>query len=136
MRRRRLRSRRRSSRLGGGLLLLVAVAGLALTASNAVPISRADDVARATGVDDLQPSQCAGLKLSGLLTGAGTVSDPNGNASLILGSAGADTVTARNRSDCVVGGAGNDTIDGGQGTDVCIGGPGTDTFVACETTYP
>jgi Ca2+-binding RTX toxin-like protein len=71
-----------------------------------------------------------------MLTGSGAITDPNGNATLILGSAAADTVTARNRDDCVVGGAGNDTINGGAGTDVCIGGPGTDTFTACETTVP
>lgn len=136
MRRRTQRRRRfRRTRLLGSLTVLVAAAGIAVTATNTVASSSAGDVAQAMAVNDVKPSECAGITLTRILTGSGAISDPLSNASLILGSAGVDTVTARDLNDCVVGGAGNDTINGGAGTDVCIGGPGTDTFSNCETTY-
>ncbi len=116
----------------GGLVL---VTGSAFTALNTVTASKAGQSTTAVSIGQLAPTECASLTLTRILTGSGTISDPTGNASLILGSAAADTVTARDLSDCVVGGAGNDTINGGAGTDVCIGGPGTDTFTACETSY-
>ena len=117
------------------MIVLVAVAGIAVTATNTVASSRADDVAQAMAVNNVKPSECAGITLARILTGSGAISDPNGNASLILGSAAVDTINGANLSDCIVGGAGNDAINGGAGTDVCIGGPGTDTFSNCETTY-
>lgn len=129
------RAQRRRRRAVAAAAVLVAVAGIAVTATNTIPVSRADDTSRAIGVNDVRPSQCAGLTLTDLLTGAGTINDPNGNATLVLGSAGADTINARNRDDCVVGGGGNDSINGGAGSDVCIGGPGSDTFTNCETSY-
>jgi Ca2+-binding RTX toxin-like protein len=131
------RRRRSPSHLRGASLLVVPIvlAGVALTATSTVPSSRADDVSRATGVNDVKPVECAGLALTRILAGSGAIDDPNGNASLVLGSAGADTITARNRDDCLVAGAGDDALDGGAGRDVCIGGPGGDVFLRCETTY-
>jgi Ca2+-binding RTX toxin-like protein len=135
--RRRSRRRRpfRKTRLAWSLALLVVAAGLAVTATNTVASSRADDVAESMDVNDVKPSQCSAITLNRILTGAGVIIDANGNASLILGSAGIDTISGRNRDDCIVGGAGDDAINGGGGTDVCIGGPGTDTFVNCTATY-
>lgn len=125
----------RRARLLLPLVVLALVAGTAFTALNTVAASKASETLHAVTISQLRPTQCAALTLTRILVGAGAISDPNGNASLILGSAGVDTVTARDLSDCVVGGAGNDSINGGAGTDVCIGGPGTDTFSGCETSY-
>ena len=129
------RGQRRRRRPVVAVVALVAVVGIAVTATNTIPVSRADDLSRAIGVNDVKPSQCAGLTLTDVLAGSGTINDPNGNATLVLGSAGADTINARNLDDCVVAGGGNDSINGGAGSDVCIGGPGTDTFTNCETSY-
>ena len=118
--------------LFAGLVLIV---GTAFTAVNTVAASWAGESTLPVNIGQLAPTECAALSLTRILAGAGTISDPTGNASLILGSAGIDTVTARDLSDCVVGGAGNDSINGGAGIDVCIGGPGTDTFTGCETQY-
>ena len=67
-------------------------------------------------------------------TNAGTFSS-NIAAELVIGSAGIDTISARNGDDCVVAGAGDDALDCGGGVDVGIGGPGTDTNTGsrCET---
>lgn len=68
-----------------------------------------------------------------------------GSSELVLGSAGADNISAKAGRDCVVGGAGDDTLAGGPGDDVILGGPGTDTcsggrgndtFYDCEITLP
>jgi Ca2+-binding RTX toxin-like protein len=117
-----------------GLALLV---GTALTATSTIATSRVDDVKQAVTVNKVRPPECAGLSLSRVLTGAGTINDANNSTpSLVLGSVAADAVNGRGGNDCIVGGAGSDTINGGAGTDVCIGGAGTDAFTACETSYP
>jgi Ca2+-binding RTX toxin-like protein len=133
MRRRPRRRRVGRARVAAPLAVLLAVAGIAVTASNTVASSRADDVASSQGVNNVKPSDCSAITLGRILTGSGTITDANGNASLILGSAGVDTINGANLNDCIVGGGGNDSINGGAGTDVCIGGPGTDTFTNCET---
>jgi Ca2+-binding RTX toxin-like protein len=132
-RRRRATLRRRPAllapiALGAAFLVLVAV-----TATNAVPATRAGRQQAAITPNTLKPSACSGITVTALRVGSGTF---NGTAAaeLVLGSAGVDTINGAGRNDCIVGGAGNDVIRGGAGTDVCIGGPGMDTFpAACET---
>jgi hypothetical protein len=133
-------------------LLALLGAGSALAASNTVPASRLDNITQGIGVPDLAPPECAAIAsgLSNLvIIGSGS---PGNGSDLIIGTSGADTITAGRGSDCIVagggddtvngnqgsdvllGGPGNDDLDGGAGTDACHGGPGTDTVQRCEST--
>jgi len=112
---------------------LVCLVSVALTASNAVPGSRADRAASAITVNALKPEACDTLTLGGITTGSGVLNDGAGN-NLVLGSTVADTMRGNGGNDCLVGGAGIDSLRGDGGTDVCIGGLGVDTFhSSCET---
>lgn len=118
----------------GGLALLLASIGSALATANTVAQSRAGVVVQPITANDLKPIECAGLNLTTVIAGSGTINGGSQSA-LILGSAGADTINGKGGSDCMLGGGGNDSFNGGNGNqDVCIGGPGTDTFKNCETT--
>jgi hypothetical protein len=102
--------------------------GVALTATNVVPATRAgsSDLGAPTA-NQLKPSTCAALSLTAVVVGSGVV---NGTAASEL----VDIMRGRGGNDCILGGAGNDSLRGDAGTDVCIGGSGTDTFHAtCET---
>lgn len=79
----------------------------------------------------VKPAACAGLNLTNIITGAGTVTGTSGN-DLILGSSGADTIDGLSGDDCILGGGGDDVIDGNIGTDICLSGLGADTFISCE----
>ena len=115
------------------LVPLVVFLGVVLTASTAVPASRAGRDTEPTTVVELRPSACSALTLAGVTTGSGTFSD-SGASNLVLGSAVADTIRGQAGNDCILGGGGNDSLRGDAGTDVCIGGAGTDTFNStCET---
>jgi Ca2+-binding RTX toxin-like protein len=117
------------------LLTIAAVAGalgLALTGTNVVPATHAGLSTRATGSNDVKPSNCNGITVTGRVAGSGLITG-SAASELVLGSSGIDTISGLDGNDCIVGGDGNDVIDGGLGTDVCLGGPGTDTFVSCET---
>ena len=111
----------------------LAFAGTAFTGGNVVPPSRLGSTVKATGANDVKPSQCAAITLTTSVSAAGNYTAPNGVNGLLLGSSGVDRITGRSGNECILGGGGNDTINGGNGTDVCIGGPGTDTFSNCET---
>jgi Ca2+-binding RTX toxin-like protein len=50
------------------------------------------------------------------------------NTSTILGTAGADSITAGLGNDSISGGAGNDTLSGGAGDDTLVGGTGNDVL--------
>jgi Ca2+-binding RTX toxin-like protein len=117
--------------LAGSVAALVV--GVALTATNVVPPTRAGSSVPGTPTaNQLKPSACASLNLTTVLVGAGAITG-TGAAELVLGSAGVDTVRGGAGNDCLVGGAGNDSLRGDGGTDVCIGGAGTDTFHStCE----
>lgn len=115
----------------GVALLAFSASGLA--AGTTVPATNLGSSVRATGSNDLKPTDCSALALTATVAGSGTVTGTNGVAALILGGAGVDTITGKNSSECILGGGGNDSIAGGSGIDVCIGGPGTDTFTGCET---
>ena len=112
------------------VVVLATGAAFVLTASNAVPVSRAEDNVRTITANDLKPPECDGITLSGRpVTGNGG----NGN-DLVLGTANGDNLAGGNGDDCVVGGGGMDRINGGGGTrDVCLGGAGLDLFSNCET---
>ena len=136
-----------------GLIILIMVTlGVAIAASNSVPETGADIDTSGVYIEDLKPSDCAGLTLTNLVTGSGTIQGTNA-ADLILGSAGADIIRGGNGDDCIVGGGGDDdlrgmggndvllgqggddVLDGGPFTDVCDGGSGTDTAdKSCEST--
>jgi Ca2+-binding RTX toxin-like protein len=118
-------SRRTFVRLlcGGAGAVALLVLAAAQAAANTVPATyRADDTFAITA-NDLKPSECAALSLTGVVAPA---SGNNSQSLLILGTASGETINAASGSDCVVAGAGGDTVDGGSGTDVLLGGPGND----------
>jgi Ca2+-binding RTX toxin-like protein len=115
------------------LVPLVVFLGVVLTASTVVPASKAGRDTQSIDANDLKPSVCSGITLSGILAGSGTIND-NAQPHLVLGSAGVDTIRGMGGDDCILGGGANDSLRGDGGTDVCIGGAGTDTFhSSCET---
>ena len=117
--------------LGLIVAVLCANVGSALTAANAVPTSRSDQVDQAITANALKPAACSALTLTAVVfNGVGT-----GANELLLGTSGIDSLTGAGGDDCVVGGAGADTLSGGAGTDVCIGGAASDSYPdgSCET---
>ena len=117
-----------------GLFVIVAASVTSvLTAANTVPVSHADVVTNAIGVNDLKPPSCASLTLTGLVVGSGVFSG-TAASELIVGSSGLDTILAGGGNDCLLAGGGVDVLNGGAGTDVCESGPGNDIFdPSCET---
>ena len=103
------------------LLALINI-GIGQTASNPTPLTHASDTAEAVTPDTLKPSQCAGLALTSLVYGSGTITGTAADE-LILGSAAADTITADGGGDCVLSGGDVDVVFGGA---VLLGGPGDD----------
>lgn len=115
-----------------GLLALIWFSAVtAIAATNTVPPTRADASSAGIGTNHVKPSACAGLYLSGIVTGSGTFTGTTGN-DLILGGPGADTIDGLGGDDCILGGGGDDNITGGDGTDICLGGAGSNTFTTCE----
>lgn len=112
-------------------VLTIVTAMTAIAAMNTVPPSKVDANTISFQINHLRPSACAGLSLSNLVTGSGTLTGTEGN-DLILASSVADTIDGLGGSDCIVGGGGDDVITGGNDADICIGGDGIDTFIACE----
>jgi len=122
----------------------------AMAASTAVPVTRADVHVEPITAETLKPPECAGISLTAVVIGSGTVGGTGANE-LVLGGSGADTISAGSGTDCVVaggggdivngqgdadvllGGPGTDALNGGLGTDACYGGPDLDTFVSCES---
>ena len=116
---------------GLGVLIFLSVGMVAATA-NTVPATRVDYNVSAITINDLKPAACAGLSLTNLIIGSGTLTGTSGN-DLILGSSGVDVIDGLGGNDCILGGGGDDLITGGDGNDVCQGGPGNDSFSTCET---
>ncbi len=129
-----MRTARRPALALLAVTLVVLALGVAVTATNVVPASRADaPSAGAPTANQLKPADCAALNLTVVRVASGTFSGSNA-AELILGGPGVDRLRGRGGSDCILGGPGNDSLGGNRGIDVCIGGPGVDTFLAsCET---
>lgn len=111
-------------------VLILGLAGPALSAGNTVPGTTVTRFVTTITADKLKPASCSGITLTTVVAGVtGTA-----GADLLLGSAGVDTMSALGGNDCILGGGSNDAINCGAGTDVAIGGPGTDTFsLNCET---
>lgn len=111
-------------------VLILGLAGPALSAGNTVPGTTVTRFVTTITADNLKPASCSGITLTTVVAGVtGTA-----GADLLLGSAGVDTMSALGGNDCILGGGSNDAINCGAGTDVAIGGPGTDTFsLNCET---
>jgi len=103
----------------------------AVAATNTIPPTRADTEMISFQINHLRPSACAGLSLTTLITGSGTLTGTAGN-DLILASSGIDTIDGLGGDDCIVGGGGDDNITGGDGSDICVGGAGNDVFTTCE----
>ena len=118
--------------LGTFLVLVVANAVMVLTATNSVPITRADNEVSGVNANDLKPEECAALDLTNVEGGSVAVTGTDAN-DLLLGSELLDAIDGRAGDDCLVGGPGDDTLDGGPGTDVCLGDAGVDVFLNCET---
>jgi hypothetical protein len=115
-----------------GLVALIVITSMtAVAATNTVPATRVDSQSLSYNINHLKPSACAGITVTTLITGSGTITGTEGN-DLIFGSPGADDINGLGGNDCILGGGGDDIIDGGDGNDVCIGGSGTDTFTDCE----
>lgn len=110
---------------GAALLVLFGVV-TAVAATNTVPDTRLDYDSNSLGLNDLKPPACAGVGVTNLVTGGGTVTGTEGN-DLILASSAADTIDGLGGDDCIVGGGDSDT---------CTGGAGSDVFVTCETEIP
>ncbi len=115
----------------GLIALLLFSSVTAVAATNTIPTTRVDTAVSSVDINDLKPSACAGLFLTNLVTGAGTLTGSAGN-DLILGSSGVDAIDGLGGDDCILGGGGDDQLTGGDGNDICLGGPGTDTFSTCE----
>jgi Ca2+-binding RTX toxin-like protein len=116
-----------------GLAALVIVTSMtAVAATNTIPSTRIGSQAIPFNINHLKPSACAGMSLTSLTTGSGTLTGTEGN-DLILGGPGADSIDGLGGNDCILGGGGDDIITGGEGTDICLGGPGNDTFTDCES---
>jgi Ca2+-binding RTX toxin-like protein len=112
-----------------GLLALAVVSLIAASAAgNTIAHTNLGSRVFTIDANALKPRACAGLHLSSIVSGSGTLNGNTGNT-LILGSAGDDTITGQDGNDCIVGGGGADTLDGGGGNDVLIGGPGGDTCI-------
>jgi Ca2+-binding RTX toxin-like protein len=116
----------------------------ALSAGNFVPVTHLSSQVYPISINDLAPSECAGLNLTNMIVSSGeaTIVGTSGN-DLILGSPNAEQLWGGGGDDCLVGGGGDDSMAGVGGTDVCVGGPGDDTFYifiiifpigGCETT--
>jgi Ca2+-binding RTX toxin-like protein len=129
------RRRRLSARglAAAPLAVVLAVAFVAFAATNVVPATNAGTTQLAVTPDALKPAACAGITLTSLVIGSGTI-DGTDSSELILGGAGSDDMDGKKGSDCMLGGDGADPMRGSQDTDVCIGGPGVDAFhPTCET---
>jgi Ca2+-binding RTX toxin-like protein len=124
--------------LFGALILAIGGGAISATAASmSTPASSAGTYNAPITPDDLKPSDCAGITVTDIVTGSGTIAGTGVRNELILGSPGVDTIDGVQGDDCIHAGGSDDDITGGQGTDVCIGGgnPG-DTFATCETVVP
>ena len=140
--------------LGAAIILVVTVLNVQ-TATNTVPVTRADKDSLGTSANALKPAECAGITLTNIVDiGAGETGTSAND--LILGTDKADTeIRGGAGDDCILGGKGserqkidkvwspglygeegNDVLIGGPGNaDHCDGGSGADTYYSCEVTY-
>lgn len=112
-----------------GVVLFAALdAGFGASAdANTTPSSAAAAISEVTTAQDLAPPECAGMGLTNVVSGSGSLNGTSAN-DLITGSAGADTIDGKAGDDCIVGGDGNDDLKGGAGNEVILGGGGDDSI--------
>lgn len=116
---------------GFGLVTLILISAIsAFSAGVSVGNTSIGTDSDSVTANRIKPGACAGLNLTNIVTGAGTITGTPGN-DLILGSSGVDTIDGLSGDDCILGGGGDDVIDGNSDTDICLGGPGADTFASC-----
>jgi Ca2+-binding RTX toxin-like protein len=115
-----------------GLLLVVSVSVLsAFAAGISAPVVNAGQQSVPVTAEDIKPAACAGITLTNIVSGSGTLTGTAGN-DLMIGSGGADVIDGLGGDDCVLGSGGDDTLAGNEGKDVCLGGTGDDLFTDCE----
>src|SRR4030095_16135794 len=102
----------------------------AVAPTNTIPSTRLGDDTIPINLNGLKPSACAGIPVTNLITGAGTITGTSGN-DLILASPSIDIIDGLDGNDCILGGGGADLITGNIGNDICMGGPETDVFTTC-----
>lgn len=116
-----------------GLLALILVSiTSAFAAGLRIPSSNVGQQSIPVTAEDIKPAACAGLYLTNIISGSGTLTGTIAN-DLIIGSAGVDTIDGLGGDDCILVGNGDDLITGGDGADICVGGPGKDIFTTCES---
>jgi len=115
----------------GLLALIVTSVGSAFAAGLSMPSSNIDESSIPVTAENLKPAACAGVYLTNIARGSGTITGTAAN-DLIIGSEGVDVMDGQGGNDCILGGNGDDLITGSDGNDICIGGPGVDIFVTCE----
>jgi hypothetical protein len=112
-----------------GVIAVAATVVTGFTASTNVPVSSAGTSQQLRLVSQLAPVGCGSLTLTRLATGSGAFS--NGVAgTLLLGSAGADTITDTGGGSCIVAGGGVNTVVG-VATDICISGASLNVAAPC-----
>ena len=118
--------------LGFGLLSVILFSVVtAVAATNTIPSTRLGNLTIPVRLNGLKPSACAGINVTNLIIGVGTITGTSGN-DLILASPSIDVVDGLDGNDCILSGGGADLITGNIGNDVCMGGPETDVFTTCE----
>ena len=116
-------------------VMMVASVASAFAATNTIAPSNIGIQTVSVKANDLKPAACAGMNLTNVIHGSGTITGTSSN-DLIFGSSGDDVIDGQGGDDCIVGGGGNDIIDGNDGNDICVGSGGNATFLNCETTLP
>lgn len=116
---------------GAFTLILVSVVS-AFAAGINVPDTKAGAESIPVYAEDVKPPVCAGIYLTNIVSGSGTVTGTSGN-DLIIGSTGTDSIDGLGGDDCILGGGGDDILTGGDGNDICLGSSGVDTFDTCES---
>jgi len=122
---------------GGAALFVVGAlitVSSVFTLSTTVPSSYAGTSNQALQISQLAPVGCSSLALTSLVQGSGVFSNTVSKA-LVLGSAGADTITDSGTGNCIVGGGGTNTITG-TASDICISGPTLAVAAPCPTATP
>ena len=128
-------------RTGRVRLVLPAIAVLTLavsvttgeTAANGVPGTKADNETQAITAETLKPAACAGITLTAILIGPGSLTGTAANELIISDGTVNNKLNGGGGNDCIIGSSAKNQFTGGTGTDVCIGNGGGDTFATCET---
>lgn len=107
------------------LLIVAASIFFAYAAHNTINQAYLGDSVYTITANDVKPSQCDHLNLTG-----GIYFNQNGSGGndLIYAADGGSTINGGNGDDCIIGRDGNDNLSGGSGNDVILGFGGSDTL--------